>query len=70
MKTSDWIADYLVQRGVRHVFMVTGGGAMHLNDSFGKHPGLKYVCFHHEQACAPWLRRATRGSRADCLWCA
>ena len=32
--------------------MVTGGGAMHLNDAFGRHPGLTTVCCHHEQACA------------------
>jgi acetolactate synthase-1/2/3 large subunit len=32
--------------------MVTGGGAMHLNDAFGRHPGLETVFCHHEQACA------------------
>ncbi len=25
---------------------------MHLNDSFGNHPGISYVCNLHEQACA------------------
>jgi len=52
IKVSDYIAQRLVGYGVSHVFMVTGGGAMHLNDSFGKNPGLRYVCFHHEQAAA------------------
>ncbi|HWQ08828.1 MAG TPA: thiamine pyrophosphate-binding protein, partial [Holophaga sp.] len=33
-------------------FMVTGGGAMHLNDAFGRNRGLEVVCCHHEQACA------------------
>lgn len=33
------------------VFMVTGGGAMHLNDAFGK-SDLKTIFCHHEQACA------------------
>jgi acetolactate synthase-1/2/3 large subunit len=51
-KISDYIAQAVADYGIRHVFMVTGGGAMHLNDSFGKNPGLQYVCFHHEQACA------------------
>jgi acetolactate synthase-1/2/3 large subunit len=32
--------------------MISGGGAMHLNDSIGKCRGLKYICNHHEQACA------------------
>jgi len=32
--------------------MIAGGGAMHLNDSFGTCPGLEYICFQHEQAAA------------------
>jgi acetolactate synthase-1/2/3 large subunit len=52
MKVSDYIAKRLVEHGVKHVFLVTGGGAMHLNDSFGKEPGLDYICNHHEQASA------------------
>ena len=32
--------------------MLTGGGAMHLNDAIGRCRGLEYVCCHHEQACA------------------
>lgn len=52
MKLSDYVAATLASWGVRHVFMVTGGGAMHLNDSFGKAEGLRYICTHHEQAAA------------------
>lgn len=52
IKVSDFIAKFLADRGVRHVFMVTGGGAMHLNDSLGKEGRLQYICNHHEQACA------------------
>ena len=52
IKVSDYIAQALVKHGVRQVFMVTGGGAMHLNDSFGKYPQLHYLCNHHEQASA------------------
>ncbi|HOV91106.1 MAG TPA: thiamine pyrophosphate-binding protein [Syntrophorhabdaceae bacterium] len=52
MKVSDYIAKYLAGYGVRHVFMLTGGGAMHLNDSFGKEPGIQCIFNHHEQACA------------------
>ncbi len=51
-KLSDYVAGTLARNGIRHVFMVVGGGAMHLNDSLGKHPGLDYICCHHEQACA------------------
>jgi len=52
MKLSDLVAELLAQHGVRHVFMVTGGGAMHLNDSLGHHGLLTVVCTHHEQAAA------------------
>ncbi|HEY1099784.1 MAG TPA: thiamine pyrophosphate-binding protein [Myxococcota bacterium] len=52
MRVADVIASFLADRGARHVFMVTGGGAMHLNDAFGRHDGLRYICCHHEQACA------------------
>jgi acetolactate synthase-1/2/3 large subunit len=50
IKVTDYIAQRLVDYGVRHVFMVTGGGAMHLNDSLGCHPALVHVCTQHEQA--------------------
>ena len=52
IKVSDYIAGRLADYGIRHVFMITGGGAMHLNDSLGKEPRIQYVCNHHEQACA------------------
>ncbi|HEX6049835.1 MAG TPA: thiamine pyrophosphate-binding protein [Gemmatimonadaceae bacterium] len=52
MRVADYIARALVDHGVRDVFMVTGGGAMHLNDAIGRCEGLRYVCCHHEQACA------------------
>jgi acetolactate synthase-1/2/3 large subunit len=42
----------LVANRVKHVFMVTGGGAMFLNDAFGLEKRIQYVCNLHEQACA------------------
>lgn len=51
-KVSHFIAEYLIEAGIRHVFMLTGGGAMHLNDSLGRHPQLEKIYNHHEQACA------------------
>ena len=50
VRLSDYIATTLAAHGVKHVFMLTGGGAMHLNDALGREPGLTYVCCHHEQA--------------------
>ena len=52
VKLSDWVANTLAERGIRDVFMLTGGGAMHLNHSLGTHPALKTVFTHHEQALA------------------
>jgi acetolactate synthase-1/2/3 large subunit len=51
MKLSDYIFNELRQWGASHVFLITGGGAMHLNDSIAT-SGLYYVCTHHEQAAA------------------
>ena len=52
MKLSDYVMRFLVEKGVRDVFMLPGGGAMHLNDSLGRCTDLKYTCFLHEQAIA------------------
>ncbi|MEO6908122.1 MAG: thiamine pyrophosphate-binding protein, partial [Abditibacteriaceae bacterium] len=52
IRVADYIAKTLAGYGIRHVFMVTGGGAMHLNDAFGRCKEMQYICCHHEQACA------------------
>ena len=51
-RLADYVADFLAGHGVKDVFSVVGGGAMHLNDALGHHPGLKVTYNHHEQACA------------------
>lgn len=52
MKLSDYVVDFIACHGVKHVFMLPGGGAMHLNDSLGRKAGLQFVCNLHEQASA------------------
>jgi acetolactate synthase-1/2/3 large subunit len=52
MKLSDYIFDFLANQGVRHVFMLAGGAAMHLDDSLGGNARINYVCMLHEQAAA------------------
>lgn len=49
VKVANYIADFLVEKGVNHVFTITGGGAMHLNDALGHHPGLECIYNHNEQ---------------------
>ena len=52
VKLAEWVADKLSEHGITHAFMVTGGGAMHLNHAIGSHPKIETVFNHHEQACA------------------
>ncbi|MBQ8906861.1 MAG: thiamine pyrophosphate-binding protein [Ruminococcus sp.] len=62
MKVSDYIASFLAENGIEDVFLVTGGGAMHLNDAIGHHPDLRCICNHHEQACSIAAEGYTRYS--------
>ncbi|MBR3289047.1 MAG: thiamine pyrophosphate-binding protein [Lachnospiraceae bacterium] len=52
IKLSDFVADFLVENKITKGFTVVGGGAMHLNDSFGHKNGLDILYCHHEQACS------------------
>ena len=52
MRTADYIFKYLADYGVKQIFLITGGGAMHLNDALKKEKRIKYICFQHEQAAA------------------
>ena len=52
MKLSDYVVQFVAKLGVKHVFLVTGGGALHLNDSLARCKEIQFVCNHHEQACA------------------
>ncbi|MFZ0305778.1 MAG: thiamine pyrophosphate-binding protein [Terracidiphilus sp.] len=52
MKLSDYVMRFVADQGVKHVFLVTGGGAMHLNQSLGAESALIPVCNSHEQASA------------------
>ncbi len=52
VKIADWIAQYLVEQGIRYNFTVPGGGAMHLNVAFGHQEGLENIFVQHEQSAA------------------
>jgi len=51
-RISDLIVDRLSFLGVCQAYVVTGGAAMHLNDSIGKASGISTIYCHHEQACS------------------
>lgn len=54
IRVADYIAQFLAahQDTAKTVFLVSGGGNMHIIDGIGKNSALNYVCNHHEQACA------------------
>lgn len=52
IRLADYVANFLVEHGVKDCFSVVGGGAMHLNDALGHNPNLHVTYNHHEQACA------------------
>jgi acetolactate synthase-1/2/3 large subunit len=51
IKVSDYIVDFFYKNSIDTLFTITGGFAMHLNDSFGKHGKYNIYYQHHEQAC-------------------
>lgn len=52
IKISDLVFNFIADKYIDTVFTISGGGCMHLTDSLGKNKRLKYICNHHEQACA------------------
>lgn len=69
IKVSDYIAEFLVSHGVTVGFTVVGGGAMHLNDSFGHKDGLHMYYNHHEQAAAIAAESFARYEAKPALLC-
>lgn len=69
IKLSDYVVSFLVEKGICDIFLVSGGGIMHLLDSVGRNKRLRYFCNHHEQAsaiCAEAYSRA-KGTMGCCL---
>jgi len=61
MRVADYIANYIYEElGVKHVFMVTGAGIMHLTDGVASHGKLKAICPHHEQTSSMALEAYSR----------
>jgi acetolactate synthase I/II/III large subunit len=52
MRLADYVMSFVARQGVKHVFLLTGGGAMHLNDALARCSDLTFICNHHEQASA------------------
>ncbi len=52
IKLSDFVAAFVANQGVRHVFLLPGGASMHLVDSVGRNQDIEYVACLSEQTCA------------------
>tara|TARA_R100001460_G_scaffold100463_2_gene144101 strand:- start:8262 stop:10076 length:1815 start_codon:yes stop_codon:yes gene_type:complete len=52
IRVADYIANKIHEMGVNHIFTITGGGAMFLNDAILRNPNIEAICGHHEQASA------------------
>lgn len=52
IKVADYIARFIAEQGVKHVFLVTGGGNLPMVDAIRARKDLQYVATHHEQAAA------------------
>lgn len=50
IRLADYVVDFVAKLGIRHIFLVPGGGAMHLNDALAKSPDITFIPNHHEQA--------------------
>jgi acetolactate synthase-1/2/3 large subunit len=59
MKGSQYIAKFLKAIGANQVFQVQGGAISFMVDAIALEPGMKVICFQHEQAAA---------MAADALW--
>src|SRR5947207_607769 len=64
MLLSDYVIQFLAAKGIRDIFLVSGGGIMYLLDSLARNPEVHYYCNYHEQACtaaAEGYARVTNG---------
>ena len=61
-KLSDYVMRFVAGQGVKHVFLVVGGGAMHLNDSLSRCKEIEFVCNLHEQASAIAAENYSKGT--------
>jgi acetolactate synthase-1/2/3 large subunit len=52
MKLSDYIAQFLAERGITHAFGMSGGAAVHMFDSIDRRNDMDIISMTHEQCAA------------------
>jgi len=51
-RVADYIAEFCVRSGTRDIFLVSGGGIMHILDGLVCNKNINVICAHHEGAAA------------------
>ena len=69
IKVSDYIINFLEKNNINTIFSITGGFAMHLNDSFGKNKNFNIYYQHHEQACGYAAVGYSKTNNKICVVC-
>jgi len=69
IKVSNYIINFLEKNNINTVFSITGGFAMHLNDSFGKNKNFNIYYQHHEQACGYSAVGYSKTNNKICVVC-
>jgi acetolactate synthase-1/2/3 large subunit len=69
IKVSDYIVNFFNKNGIDTLFTITGGFAMHLNDSFGKNNNYNIYYQHHEQACGYSAIGYSKSNSFPCIVC-
>ncbi len=69
IKVSDYIVNFLIKNGLNTLFTITGGFAMHLNDSFRKNSDYNIYYQHHEQACGYAGTGYSKTNSKPCIVC-
>ncbi len=52
MEISDYVANFIANQKVKHIFLITGGAVFNLVDAIARNNSLEYICTEHEQAAA------------------
>ena len=52
MKLSNYVAQFLAERGITHAFGMSGGAAVHMFDSIDRRSDIKIISMTHEQCAA------------------
>jgi acetolactate synthase I/II/III large subunit len=62
IRVADYIASYIAELGIKDVFLVSGGGMMHILDGLECNKEVNYICAHNEAAASVMAEGYSRTS--------